>query len=902
MRIIIAAMTALLVVAGVAGYLAYREYGSAILGPGPVPPAVRIAEDAIADDRLVGLMHFNVRHAVDVERAVLGEEDRQALLEPVLSRNPMITMLRAGGNDPRDDLDHVLIGLLAQGERPVVAGVLIGRFPAARMAELLRRLYLVEPKRGGDRPILVGTRQDKLTCKTSSPIAVHLAADRIAFATPGAIGPLLDRLEAESPAGTDLGEWRAFRDDKVLSLGLLRSPTEIGAMFDTPMARLASNAGKEALAPIADLYVGGRVNPLLPGIEIDMRARSLDDAMAPQAVAKYQTWRQQLTQDAGADLPSVTRLQEHLSVEAKDGALYVRLSLDRALLTDLGQLTRELIGLPFSRTGVDIPKPRPATAGQEQTIDPDKLPQFVPSIEHDDLPAYDPAAEPTFKTDAVTGPFGVRIKSLRLSNDDPDVVEIEVEAASSRIDNINGESMHRDKADPRAHLLITAVRGANGENLLREEDCGPDRNELGGALTPTTRYRHVDGKSEFVPVVTGTKAVRLKPGVRLKDIAGLEGWIRLRLPTRTEVRRLSQPLKSRVIEVPGVRVRLDDGGAGGVKYEINGRSDRVLAVRALNGSGQYLAGAGSMSTGRLLGPGKTVSKSFAGTTAEVEFVIATTEESRDYSFTVVPVRPRFGRWDHPGAYQVAVLDGRRFRRRFGRRRLPGKCDKSTSDRRLRPFRVCLESLRPAWGGTLQGRILVSAPSTPALRGNFSAIELEIDRLLVKGVPGTKDTTTSVEIRRHMMLQPGFGARHLNNGFDSYVSAKGLEGLKGKTVVGAAGRLVVRLPRRLERLTLDVTDLGDEAEHASGLRAKLVEFSDGALVLRITGQRDRLVQFVPRDSAGKPLATNAAHLEPGKEPDTRKGSVRVSGVPATRDIVFATRQDVIRYPYTLRLTR
>ena len=159
---------------------------------------------------------------------------------------------------------------------------------------------------------------------------------------------------------------------------------------------------------------------------------------------------------------------------------------------------------------------------------------------------------------------------------------------------------------PTAELTVSRVLGHDGEDLLRDEDCGPQRNGIGAALNSTTKHLRVNDAFVQVPAVSGSKTVRLRPGVGIGQVASLEGHIRLRLPSGIEVVRLSAPFVDQTIDAPGVRVKFADAGAGSIKYEISGATDRVLAVRALNESEQYLRRGGSFASGRLLGRSRTV--------------------------------------------------------------------------------------------------------------------------------------------------------------------------------------------------------------------------------------------------------------------------------------------------------
>ena len=897
MRIV--AIIALLILAAAGGvYWFYADEVAIVAGPAPVPPEVAAGEDALALPGLVAMMHADVGHIVAVERAALGEEDREALLGPALKTHPVLGVFHQNGIDLREAIDHAVAGLVVTDGSPSVATLLYGRFDLGRVREALPRAFEVTSSRIAAESVLVLKTIDRDSCKVSAPIAVHLTDGRIVAAPPGLIGSILERLRAAAGGETDLGKWRAYRAGRLLSIGLFVPPLEAGKAVENGYARLAARAGKDALSSVSLLFAGVRVAPRSAGLDVNFHAE-LHNADAPrEAVAAYEKWQRDLTRETEAKIPSLAKLREYVKVVADGERLDVDVALNKDLLNDVGRVPAELLTLVFSSMGANSASLKRPTPGAERIVAAEKLLQYDARLSHDQLKPFAATGGPEFKTETKTGPFGIRIKSYRLSAEDPDTVELEVETRSGELSNVDVDSMHRIKDDARAQLFVTAVRGRDGANLQRENDCGKWRAERGAGLAPRNDHRFVDKKFVRVPAVGGGKTVRLKPGARLADIASLEGHVRLRLPTEVETRRVEAPFKDKIVEAPGLRVRLADGGPGSVKYEISGGIDRVLSVRALNGQGRYLATAESYSSGRFLGSGKTVGRSFAGRPQSAEFVIAMAEEAKEYGFTIASVRPGFSKWGTPKPYTVAAIGRRAFNRQFARFRHRA-CKKGVAASSVRPFRICAENLIPGWRGGLRGSFIIAAPASNALLGNLSAVELVIERVTVAGPGRVRDRTTKIELRRYTEFRKARRKGVLDNRFNPYLSMDEDKGFKGKTITGARGRLIARLPGRLSALTLDAADLGSRADHPSGISARLIEFSDGGIKFEIKGPRDRLVQFVPRDSGGKALATNVVTVKPAKQPGLWHGRFRVSGRPATVDLVIADRQDVIEYPFKVR---
>ncbi len=130
--------------------------------------------------------------------------------------------------------------------------------------------------------------------------------------------------------------------------------------------------------------------------------------------------------------------------------------------------------------------------------------------------------------------------------------------------------------------FVNGLVNRDGRNLLREESCGAERNALGGDLDPADGMLFRNDNFVRVPILAGSKAVRLEPGATLSGIASVQGHIVLRLPTATKSYRIEAPFQSQTVSAPELRVVLGDSADGTIKYDISGRTDRLLAARALN--------------------------------------------------------------------------------------------------------------------------------------------------------------------------------------------------------------------------------------------------------------------------------------------------------------------------------
>jgi hypothetical protein len=888
MRKLLIVLVLLLGTAGGAGYW----YLARAVEPGPVPAAVLEAEAALAMAETVGLMHLDIGTAVRIERAVLGEEDSGALLAPGGDPESLADLMMRAGVDPRRSVDHAVAALVLGEAGPAAVAVLLGKLSEDRIREVLPDRYRVESTAVGGRQLLMLSWEDPESCTVSDPVALHLSAGRAVIGDPGLVGAVLERLEGGAAAAIDLAAWRAYREGKVLSLALLTSPGELAAQTSHPMARMTAEAAQDDLSMIGRVFAGASFQALPPRLAVEARVESLDPAWTAATVESYRTWRAELDAEIGRDLPALSRLTEHLGVEAEGPDLIVRAALGEDLLRDAGQVPAELLTLMFAGLGGQGGGGDTALL-DEQVIPPEEVTVYRARLSPDELAPFDPELDHGFRTATMSGPIAVQVDAFRLAEGHDDVVEIEIDALSGEIPNMDLEAMHASKEGPRAQLTITSVRDRDGRDLLREEHCGRDRNGKPGELQATTRSRYVDNNFVQIPVVAGSKTVRLKPGVGVGDIAAIAGHVELRLPTRTETFRVDAPFDGQLVEAPEVRIKLSAAEPGTVKYEVSGRIDRVLATRALNGAGQVLRGAGAYGSERLLGAGKSIAKSFAGAPAAVEFVVATEETLLRTDFEIAPVAPRFDPWDRPGPYEVAAATIPAYREAAAGSDLSAACEARPADSQLAPFQLCPRSLNAQWGG-LQGQFQVLGPDLPGLGGNLSGLELRLEAVTLDG----GDAPVPIDLGTYIRLRDVYDAEHLED--TPWISAEAPESLENTTIDGVHGRLIARVPLTLGGVSLDVSELGSRVRHETGLDLRLVGFWNGTLQLDVNGPRDRIVQFIPRDEAGTALATNNARLDPGEAPGLWRASLSVSGRPATLDVIFAESREILEYPFEMSL--
>jgi hypothetical protein len=914
-RMILPLALLLLAAAGAAAYYAVQ-----LVRPWPVPEPVERAENALAVRGLIGLAHLRVEQAVALERlagAGRGDGALPGAAEESQSRD-LLAALEARGVDPRGAVDQWLIGAITSEEGSGLVQILYGDFPVAVVRSALEEAYEVESAPEREEPLLTLTREDVETCGRSEPIAVALGRERIVFGEPTLVSRVLARLQRGDPPQIDLGTWRALRDAHVASAGLFL-PRDLGEVVSDPMLGMMLAGLLDQMAPVEAVFVGAVPRLFPPGVVVDVSLAADDADWVREQGQRFASWRSEMEAKASGKFPSAVKLLRHISAETAGQRLRFQVALDPQLRRETEDLVSEGGRLIFSGAGAgDLGAPS-GTAGEKPrqvTLAEEELPKYPSPFSADQIPDFARDESQQIEGEISSGPFGVRARAARILRDQGDLVELEIAAQSSRIPNLGSDASFGGET-PRLRLFVSRVMGQGGDDLLREEHCGPERNALGQPLQSGSENEFVDGKYvKVAPDYSGAKKVRLREGAQLEDVAAVEGYVELRLPTALQKVRVDAPLAGKVVEGDGVRLEFDAGADGQLSYAISGREDMLLAIRGRNAQGQALKSSGGSSMSGLFGSEKHVSKTFLGEIASVEVILVERESSTRYPFTLEDVAPRLRSRFAGGDNAVVAQDREAFRKEISGSDLGSGCQTGTMPAGpVQPFQLCLAGAQLLWGGHVNTSFELLSPTSRSIEGNLSALELAVDAIWVADPSTQAAEPQRIPARGGDFASPEqhFRSPHLEDHL--WLDCEVEEEPPNQQLTHVDGRLIHRLPTKLFPLRLDVSKLGNEIEYTNGFSMKLDEISENGMRIWMRGDRHRIVQFVVRDEQNKAMITTAGPIEPafkrdrdlgrvadGSEAATDEwiGSVQISsleaGSPKTLEVLYALGMEETAYPF------
>jgi len=871
MKRALAAVLGVLVVLGAALYLFVVR---PLLRPADMTAA---AESALATEDVLLLGGINVKQAVFLERWLLGTppiSTAQPATTPAAADRTLFDHLRAAGVNARHDVDHALYAVYpAAAESTRHAVVLLGRFnPPAINAYLTRELQAT-PRAGAGPASYEVVRTDPTTCRPGATWIVTVAPEWIALADPASHGALLSRLASPpSEKREPLDWWRSLARGDVAGVAIT-SLDRLETGVSQPFAKSSAKALATEGGAFARAYVGLGVKPVPPQGVLRI---VIDAKDAGRGAEQLKAWEQAVSASRARwqdSMPSVAALYDSLKVHADGSRSTIEFTVDRTLAANSQRVVSELLAAALGGLGVRVRGPA-AAAPPAERIDTEPL-TFVPSLAPRSLPAYDPQANFAEEVDQIQGPFGLRLGELRLSADPTAGLELVVEGFAKEIPNLG-------TSDERVRLVVDSVKSTGGQELLRPEACGRERNTQ---PAPFKTWGSRQLKAE--------KTVRLIAGADPRALQSIAGRVQLRLPTRTEVVGLDHPKAGSTVEKHGAIFTVTRVEGGTVSYQIAGARDRLLLFRALNSKGQPLASPSSFSSDFLFGDGVSGQKSYAGAIDRLEVVFAAAEEAIELPFTLTDFAPA-------GKAGTVMLDrtppfrpytAQALQRDYPR---PGRAGTG-----LEPFELSLDKVQSFFGLRLD--VTLRSPEVPNFEKAFGVGRLRLTRVQLQDgsviePSATEAASTGVRIQSRWENAIRFGGSpkdgSLSTALGFYVDSKA----RPEDVKAVQGVLTLQLPKALDTVALDDLTVGRQAQRGD-VTITVVARGRKTVTLQTNRAGDRVYYVRLIGGDGQAVAFFGPNIT--EAPDGAwRFELSPLGPAARAEIVLAREVDLKSYPVTL----
>jgi hypothetical protein len=853
------------------------------------PADTTALENALAMPGVFVAAHADIAGLKSMQSAFYGVADPQALSSALIgSHKHLADLLESQRVAPGDSLSG-FVGVIGVGTGGMFhALVLTGQFDVSRWQAAIRAAFAAKPVSANGRTWLEVMLQNDDTCSSSGPFAVDVSPSRLVVAEPSVMPALLSNLERNSAAVTDIAGWQAFKKGKLVSVALL-VPQSAPMAIDQPLFKMLAAAMALKATSLDMLFLGASTRLLpTPGIVLESELHSANPEWLQQTAATITAALD--TAFAGEKvkaLPALAAIRSAVFTAVTRDRLSIWTVLDRHTVQNLSSVAQEGVQLIF---GGMAPVSSNTAAARESVTPAKELPVYQTELSGAALLPY----KATFLNDApdaVAGPFGVTIAANRISDRDPDAIEVELDIRSSAIPNLGEEFMHQSADTAIAMVSLTGATDAGGMSVLRVETCGTDRNDMPAALQP--RDTLVDGKNGFEKAMAlqGIQKIRLAPHVAASTVKRISGTIDLSLPVKVHMAVIAAPLSGQVVQTGDVRMLFKESGPREISYDISGRMPYVLAVRAVNDRHEYLSGSAS-GMGHLWGEGQSVNRQFSGTVAQVEVWVVDAVEKKSYPFTLTSAEPTFTTTSGATPYSATVTSAKEVES------LPHAPDCKNDEVKAdaAPLTLCVKNIAPAWNG-VRASLRVNVPRHPAFTGNLSAVEVRLESLQA----GSSTQPVPFRESAFAALRETGNPPMLSDAYLTVGNTGGYEALRGRTITGATGQVIVRLPRAFERLSFDLSQLGVERTAANGLKATLKEISRGSLRLQLEGPRESVVQIIAADANNQLLATSSESITRDlHDPNAWAVSLNVSAKPRYVHVIYASRVETITRPFAVTL--
>ena len=909
------------------GYFLFLKF----ITPEDLPAKVMNAEEVVTTKGTIAIASVDMTYIRRIEDLFKQMKDPSVLPAPkstkVAAEKTLLDKLNSSGVHLFANTDFGLAAINVADKKPAYTVVLFGRFSKEKIKRAIGQDYVIDESTANYWLISKDAEQEKkidpcsvkATVKTaannSAPQqqALHIQSDRILLSSAELMPVLLKRFSANARAEVSLTKWREFRKEKAVAGAFMTPKAANKGALDLPSALLLGALSKQ---PLQELYAGAVVKLIPePGFTLLVDAHANDAAWPLEVKTNFDTSVKESVTDLEG-MPTLIALIKTLNLEAKGNILHFKTTANKKTLDNLERVPGEFLQMAFS--GV-FDSQETGPAGEEQIVNDSEVEKYKPQFAFSSVKPFD-GKNIFHMPDVVEGPFGLRLKKMGLFATDDSVIELTITADGKGFENLPAELMHQSDKLPAAGLSISSVEDIEGNNLLREEQCGKEPNFKVTSLQTTRDKEFVDGQWITKSLkVSGDKSVRLRQNTLLAQVAKIKGKIELRAATKTRTQSLRPPFARKVVETDKVRMYFRKGSHGTVSYNLSGDLSQILAIRAKNANGQYLSSGSSSSFGDET---KMVSKRFKGKVASVEVIVAEQMETKEYPFELKQVAPRYGKKGDGKEVAMTFTTKSRFLRDHRRVKHKDEC-KDKQKVESGAFLICLNKFGDRFGRETGGEFDVIGPYEEALRNDLSAVKLSIDSVQTESgekIPFDKNEKASFVYK--------FGTNYNEKKKDWEIINRRMhasnvslysdkEELKGKKVSTINGTLTLRLPKQPTSLELPADKLGIFKKTKNGITANISAFEDWGTYIDIQGPAEKVLRFVPLAADKTILNTgndrinekqyitwglsNADKEKVKSLPKRQVGMITIYGKPEVIRVFYADEFDVIKQPFSINVT-
>jgi hypothetical protein len=703
---------------------------------------------------------------------------------------------------------------------------------------------------------------------------------------------LIRRMQSNAAAKQSLAKWQNYRKGKLAS-AMISSIPDTGKSLGGMQGMIIDQAGTK----------NPQINSLAAGLEADFMSLALNANLSLYSDDKkwknetYSSINQSLNKlknDTRQVTPTLAALMSRVQLKKQNDALKINIALDSSVLDNLGNVIQESIS-SFMGMGMSASQEEGPVEEQLQT----NPAVYANNKAFSSLPPFESKSyesEPLF----TEGAFAVDFTELKKNDDGLFVIQLQGKVALPKSEDQSGGGRTGELA-----LFVDSVADENGTNLLRDEQCATP-NELFGRSP-----NHEPEKASWLSQdqVQVTKYVRLQPDVDARNIHMIRGYISFSSPVK--VREHSIPLRAgESVEDSGMRFYLSRIGENSVSYQVTGKQEKLLEVRALNKDGKALSKSWSFGSpddgrttqsyrGEVHGLKIYVAQEYAmhKTGFRLDKLFSAPEEEKDkegedkvnplfLAPTLIPVEA----WNEYNRLDMLRLEIDKSNWLTSGEKAP-----VVAEEQWRGMSMYLTHAPSKWSNAPWAHIYF--PMMKRFPGVLSAFSYEIEE------PAEKDGPAVHYARIHYPYFAETGEVVTKYSLeDKPIAYQGVQlktGLKdNQRLDNIKGKLIFRLPEKTTSTTLNLFDLWD-GKTVDGIKVSLASIDRGMFPgynLKIEGEIEKLVNLHGIDSNGeRVVAKPINYQQAGYWTMTLPFGKGINTV----ELVLADKQDVLEYPFDLK---
>ncbi len=612
----------LLIILSVGSYLYIKYYH--------LPQSeIEIAENALADDELILISHFNNDLLTTIINYMVGKDDPFPI--PIQKEyKGLWDTLYTGPANFRDNLDQLIFGwqLSIKGKNPDdvefspddsnVAIIASGKFDSSILQELLAQYYDIESIDENNYKLTHITQEPKArVCpddngKKKTPITFYAHASTTLLVISQhkhKLSKIINRINSKSNASIDLTNWRNFRKDNITSLGILlpKQLHNTTSGFSKAIIQQTVNGNPDFIS----VFGGASIDYLGGKIKFDVDIFSPDQELIKKTEKETKTEIDKYITSAKGFSPTLAELSK-VEISSEAGILHFSQKWDFKTLKKIPDIFGELISSIFSIG-------RNSDTGKEniseESINEDPWDYSI-NRKLSNLPPYR-TKENDIAPVSVDGPFAIDIKRVGIG-DKSNLLELEL-TTKILVPEIKG---FWSNSQAKLTLNVDSVKSKDDKELLRDEFCIKKLKGFGKKNHESSEGLNSNNNSIYID-----KTIRLIPEANFNNIDKITGKIQFTAPVNVKKIPVKLNIGS-IVEESGLRFFITDIKQQSISYQITGEESKLLEIRALNSEGKTLQKSFSSRFS-----GKTVAN-FRGDVKGLEVYILAKEKSHEISFSL----------------------------------------------------------------------------------------------------------------------------------------------------------------------------------------------------------------------------------------------------------------------------